>query len=140
MAWPRMSSEMIMHSTAGSSPDNGRCSKRKFEAAVRHAISLLLAEPQPSPTIVAVADQLSMNVRTLQRRLESVGIPFRELLSDCRQRLARGELSGSDDPIAELSIRLGYSDPAHFARAFRRWTGSSPVEYRRALQLKKRPR
>jgi len=80
-------------------------------------------------TIVAVADALSMNVRTLQRRLAEAGVSYRTLLNDCRQEQAKAHLSRCDLPVSEVSRRLGYSDPAHFVRAFRRWTGVTPTRY-----------
>ena len=116
---------------AGSRRGADRFSRSEFESRVMCAISGLLAKPDPRPTIVAVADQLSMNVRTLQRRLECVGISFRSLLSECRRQRALQELSEIERSISEVSIRLGYSDPAHFTRAFRQWIGHSPSEYRR---------
>jgi AraC-like DNA-binding protein len=122
--------EKSEHNRSRARHKSDRSSQARFETLVKRAICGLLAEPEPNPTIVAVAVRLDLNVRTLQRRLESVGMPFRELLSDCRQELACFELAGSDQLVCELSNRLGYSDPAHFARAFRRWTGYSPIEYR----------
>ena len=117
-------------SCAGRRPASNSSAAR-FAATVKASILDMLAEPDPDPTIVAIANQLSLNVRTLQRRLESAGVPFRDLLSECRRERALRELSDGKRSISEVSVSLGYTDPAHFARAFRRWTGKSPIEYRR---------
>ena len=47
-------------------------------------------------------------------------------------------LEGSDIPITELALQLGYADPSHFVRAFRRWTGQTPGEFRRSLGISRR--
>ena len=110
-----------------------RSPQTDFEAKVTEIIVELMNGSSPSPTIAAVAARLRMNIRTLQRHLEHAGIPFRSLLSECRQQRAFRELREGNRPIREVASRLGYSDPAHFARAFRRWTGRSPSEYRRQV-------
>ena len=91
------------------------------------------------PTIDDVAAQLSVTVRTLQRRLKAGGISYRDLLGECQRRIALEELSRDELTIREVAIGLGYSDPAHFVRAFRRWTGCSPIEYRREALTATRP-
>jgi len=103
--------------------------REPFQQTVARTIERLLATRHS--TIAAVARELSMNVRTLQRRLARERVPFRSLLNDCRRRQAVHELTRGTYSISEVSARLGYSDPAHFARAFRRWTGRSPTEYSR---------
>jgi AraC-like DNA-binding protein len=110
----------------------GVSEQAKLATTVRHAIQSQLATPSAHSMIVVVAENLSINVRTLQRRLASAGTSFRDLLSECRRQKALRELAESDRPVGDVSLRLGYSDPAHFARAFRRWTGSTPIEYRRS--------
>ena len=83
------------------------------------------------PMIADIAGRLSMNVRTLQRRLAEEQLVFRSLLGECRRRQAIEALSAGRLSIAAIAARLGYSDPAHFARAFRAWTGRTPSGYRR---------
>jgi AraC-like DNA-binding protein len=83
------------------------------------------------PTIALVAERLSMHVRTLQRRLAEEQLAFRDVLGECRRRQAVAALSAGHLPIAEIAAQLGYSDPAHFARAFRAWTGRTPSSYRK---------
>ena len=106
-----------------------------IETEVRSIVRELLSRPIPEPTIAEVADRLSLEVRTLQRRLGKRGVRFRTLLRACQLERALEELRNRDVLIRDVAARLGYSDPAHFARAFRRWTGCTPTEYRDAPRV-----
>ena len=94
-------------------------------------IDSFLASGCGVPTIAHVAERLSLHVRTLQRRLADEQLVFRELLGECRRRRAMEALSSGQLSIAAIAARLGYSDAAHFARAFRTWTGRTPSSYRK---------
>lgn len=78
-----------------------------------------------------VATLIGTSARTLQRRLDAQGTTYSEVLDEVRQRVALERLLQSDATITEIAHDLGYSDSAHFARAFRRWAGISPLELRR---------
>lgn len=78
-----------------------------------------------------VAALVGTSARTLQRRLDEQGTTYSEVLDEVRQRVALERLLQSDATITEIAHDLGYSDSAHFARAFRRWAGISPLELRR---------
>lgn len=108
---------------------------------VKETVSALVMELMKDagpPTIQTVANRLSVQVRTLQRRLEAGGFSYRAVLGDCQRRIALRELSSNDRPVREIAFRLGYSDPAHFVRAFRRWTGYPPIEFRHQAQRARR--
>lgn len=77
-----------------------------------------------------VARRLGVSRRTAQRRLAAEGTSFRVLLDEARMELAQAYLAEGRVTMAELGRLLGYSDPAAFHRAFRRWTGSSPARWR----------
>lgn len=83
-------------------------------------------------TIEEVADELATSPRNLRRKLKSEGSSFRQLLETERQQLAEQLLTGSQMTIEEMALQLGYADTASFNRAFRRWLGVSPGEYRKA--------
>ena len=87
--------------------------------------------PDPPPPLEEVADRLRMSPRTLQRQLAGSGASYRDLVDGVREQLARFHLEAgrSSDEIAHL---LGYSERAPFLRAFQRWTGRSPGDFRRA--------
>ena len=108
-------------------------SEAAFPSLVEQVIVELMSAASDKPSIVRVAARLSTHVRTLQRRLEPGGRPFREILDQCRRRLALESLGDSTIAVGEIAARLGYSDPAHFTRAVRRWTGCSPSEVRSDL-------
>jgi AraC-like DNA-binding protein len=81
-----------------------------------------------------IARVLGMHERTLQRRLRSEQTTFAELLDGVRSELARMYLGDVRLAVFEVAYLLGFSEPSAFNRAFRRWTGRSPREYRRAIQ------
>jgi len=82
------------------------------------------------PGLEQVADRLHMSSRTLKRRLAEERTSFSALLDEVRRRDALQLLLDPGRAIEEIALRVGYPDPANFRRAFRRWTGLSPTEYR----------
>jgi AraC-like DNA-binding protein len=76
------------------------------------------------------ATQLGLNRRALRRRLAAERATLADLVDEARCRRACDELRRPDRNIKEISERLGYSEPSAFHRAFRRWTGQSPAQYR----------
>src|SRR5262249_48793434 len=79
-----------------------------------------------------VAWRLHMSARTLQRRLEQERTSFSEVLDGVRLELARRRLADPATTLAEVAAVLGFSDLATFSRAFKRWTGEPPGQWRRA--------
>lgn len=78
-----------------------------------------------------VARQLGLSRQTLYRRLKAEGVTFAGLLDSLRRRLALRYLREDGVPVKDAAYRLGFSDPAAFSRAFKRWTGKSPRDVRR---------
>jgi AraC-like DNA-binding protein len=103
---------------------------RNLTESVRELIMQELASGQP--TAAQVALRLRMNQRTLARRLQSEGTTFSALFDELRRGLALRYLLRADLRISEVVFLLGFSEVATFYRAFRRWTGQTPVEYRRS--------
>lgn len=83
------------------------------------------------PDLDIVAQRLVTSPRTLQRRLRDEGSSFQQVLAEVRLELARHYLTRTRLDSAEISYLLGFSHPHSFLRAFRRWTGMAPEEYRR---------
>jgi len=79
-----------------------------------------------------VAQHLAMAPRSLRRRLDEEGTSFRDLVEAERKQAALQLLEGTEMKIDEMALQLGYGDTASFARAFRRWFGRAPGEYRKA--------
>lgn len=92
-----------------------------------------LGEGDPSADHIAAC--LHVSRRTLSRRLEQEGTTFKALLDEMRRELAMRWLMTEDVGIAELGHRLGFREPAAFHRAFKRWSGKAPGQYRRDLRL-----
>jgi AraC-like DNA-binding protein len=77
-----------------------------------------------------VATLLSMHPRTLQRHLVESGTSFRSLLDECRYAIARQMLEDTNADVAQIAEVLSYADTSAFARAFRRWSGTTPSRWR----------
>jgi AraC-like DNA-binding protein len=81
-------------------------------------------------SIDAIAAKMSVSRQTLFRRLKAEDATFEKVLDDLRHRLALHYLSGRKASVNETAYLVGFSDPASFSRAFKRWTGRSPSEMR----------
>ncbi len=82
-------------------------------------------------TLDAVAERLDIKPRTLRTRLSDAGTSFNQVLSQFRYRLACRLLAATDESIDEIVYLTGFSEPSTFYRAFKRWSGMTPIEYRR---------
>ena len=80
----------------------------------------------------SVASRLYRSRSTLQRQLTAEGTSYREVLEDTRRSIAEKYLRSGDYSQAEVAFLVGFSDQSNFARAFKRWTGMSPGEYKKA--------
>jgi len=135
-------------------PNRDPIARRYLEA---HAMQLLAAIPTPAtpePPIVKhvrdaildelaasgadlarVAKRLAMSTRTLQRRLEEVDTRYQDVVEDVRASAARSLLRDRGRSIIDVAFELGYADLKGFYRAFKRWTGSTPAEWRATASL-----
>lgn len=82
------------------------------------------------PDVDEIATLLAMSRRTLQRKLLAAGSNWRDATDGARLRVARRELDNPARPLHELALLTGYADTRAFLRAFRRWTGLTPSQYR----------
>ena len=98
-----------------------------FRAEVETRLEPLLASGEIG--IERLARDLGYSRQTLYRRLKAEGITYEQLLDGLRRRLALRFLREGLS-VKEAAYRLGFSDPAAFSRAFKRWTGSSPSDMR----------
>jgi AraC-like DNA-binding protein len=81
----------------------------------------------------AIAAQLNLSLRSLQRKLKQRGATFSGLLEATRRELGRDYVRDSQHSFNEIAYLLGFTEPANFSRAFRRWYGKSPSEYRQQV-------
>lgn len=95
---------------------------------VRSQLGALLESGET--TLANVANRLGVTPRHLRHQLDLAGTSFQRLLNDYRHRLARRLLSQTDEGISEIVYLTGFSEPSTFYRAFRRWEGTTPIEYR----------
>jgi len=77
-----------------------------------------------------VAQKLAVSTRTLSRKLRDENVAFLEILEETRASLAKRYLAEHDLPISEIAWLLGYSEVSSFTHAFKRWTGTTPRQFR----------
>ena len=86
--------------------------------------------PYTPLTLEVTADIVGITPRTLQRKLKQSGETYQEIVDQLRYESALPLLKDKQLKLLDIALELGYSDAAHFTRAFRRWAGVSPREYR----------
>ena len=77
-----------------------------------------------------VASSLAMSPRLLQRKLKKEGVVYSKMFDECRKKIAIKLIYSKQHPMSEVAFMLGFSDQGNFSRAFKRWTGSNPYQYR----------
>lgn len=92
--------------------------------------ALLVLSSGGYPDLEAVARRLHMSGRSLKRKLQQQRVTFQQLLEEARKRDARRLLSDSALTVADVAERMGYTDPASFTRAFRKWFAVAPSAWR----------
>ncbi|MDJ0943579.1 MAG: AraC family transcriptional regulator ligand-binding domain-containing protein [Kiloniellales bacterium] len=100
-----------------------------FIDALRQLAETLLKLEGP-PQISTMAGLTGLSVRSFQRRLAQHGLTHFQIVDQARYRAATRLLADADIRITDIGLDLGYTDSAHFTRAFRRWAGVTPREYR----------
>ncbi len=111
-----------------------RLEKKDIVGQVERIVAELLDSGEV--TLDAVAERLDIKPRTLRTRLTEAETSFNQVLADFRYRLARQLLATTDESIDEIVYLTGFSEPSTFYRAFKRWSGMTPIEYRKTAQGK----
>jgi len=102
------------------------------EELYREAIALIAREYAEDLHLEGVARRLATSRRQLQRAFaEAGGTSFRDVLAKVRMRHARALLAADQIPVRQVASRVGYHQPAQFAKSFRRYHGYPPSAYRR---------
>lgn len=126
---PRIGAYLVRHADAVLEPRTGSASS-SLDVRLRDQIDAgLLAGRIDQP---AVARELGMSTRSLQRGLKDLGTSFSAELERVRRERAETLLKRSELSIAEVAFMLGYADPRPFYRSFRKWTGQTPQQFREA--------
>lgn len=86
--------------------------------------------PAGTPRQTSIAKELNLSLRSMQRKLKDEGTSFNSLIDNTRRELAMHYIRETHRPLGEVSYLLGFSEPSNFTRAFRRWAGTTPQEFR----------
>lgn len=99
-----------------------------FQNSLRQLILVLL--PDMNPNLAIAAEATGMSIRTFQRRLEESGLIYSNFVERVRFEKAIDLLKDPSHQLIDIAFDLGYADAANFTRAFKRWTGVSPRQFR----------
>ena len=91
---------------------------------------IIASTPGHSPSMETVAKRLLTTVRTLHRKLQAEGSSFTQIVDEVRCNLAKEYLRTTKLSTEDISELVGFSEAANFRHAFRRWTGSTPANFR----------
>jgi len=89
--------------------------------------------PDGQVTDKMVASELHLSERSMQRRLKEHQTTFRFLLDNVREMVAKQYIENPMNRMSDIAFLIGFSEQSAFSRAFKKWTGKSPVEYRNTL-------
>ncbi|MBX2876069.1 MAG: AraC family transcriptional regulator [Saprospiraceae bacterium] len=103
-------------------------SSNKVAADVERLIKDAL--PSGIPSILQIGEHMGMSSRTLTRRLSDSGLTFRNLVKQTQERISIDLLKNSSTSVGEIAFQTGFSEQSAFSRAFKQWTGQSPLDYR----------
>ena len=105
--------------------------RSSLNARIRRRLRQCL--PAALPEFETLAAEMSMTPATLRRRLHDEGTSYQSIKDQLRRDLAISYLSQSDRSAMDIGLELGFSERSAFHRAFKKWTGASPGEFRRRL-------
>lgn len=111
-------------------------SRFKLDNSISSQVQRMLQSGQEIDSLkfTQVAEQLHTSVDTLRRRLKEEGNSFAEIKESVRRSSASFWLANTDTAINSIALRLGFSEPSAFNRAFKKWTGQTPGEFRKKAQ------
>lgn len=109
-----------------------RLAQLEVQGAVSGRVQSLLAARLKGevPSLAQIAADLAMSERSVQRSLSEESTSYREIVDGVRKHLALAHLSRPGVSATDVAFLLGFSEPSAFTRAFRRWTGSSPSQFK----------
>ncbi|MCG8316893.1 MAG: AraC family transcriptional regulator [Pseudomonadales bacterium] len=89
--------------------------------------------PNGEPSLESVAEPLDLTPRALQNRLKGADISFKDVVDEVREQLAYAYLADESTSLLDIAFLLGFAEQSSFSRAFKRWSGVSPIEFRKTL-------
>ncbi|MFM0043961.1 AraC family transcriptional regulator [Paraburkholderia sediminicola] len=109
--------------------------RRQAQSGTSTIVRQYLSVPGSSlPDLAAMARIVNLSERTLKRRLKEEGTTFRTLLMESRRAMAEELLKDRRLSMADIAVRLGFSDSSTFSQAFKRWHGVAPNVYRKTTR------
>ncbi len=102
---------------------------------VRNRLKEVFSVQKQLPQLEFVADELSLTTQTLRRRLKSEGSSFESIKAQLRRDIAINHLGNNQFSIEAVAEACGYTEPSSFIRAFRNWTGFTPLQFRKGLNI-----
>lgn len=137
---PLIQNERTVHAFIRAAPANivlKYKNNSSFSATIRKTLRTIPSNHWPD--FDTFAANLNMTRSTLRRRLEEEGQPFRAIKDQLRRDFAIEALSNSTKSVMEIAIALGFAEPSAFHRAFKKWTNTTPGEYRQQSQRSENP-
>lgn len=115
-----------------------RCEKKFSSLQQQQTLSgkllqLLLHAESATPSCEYAAYQLKLSPRSLSRQLQLEGTSYRQLLDTARLQRAKEYLCTPQMPVENVALQLGFSDASNFRRAFKKWTGQTPSQFRKHI-------
>ena len=121
--------ELARHNDAIADQYLSQLERSNIQVRVRGVLAQRLARGEPAQE--EIAELLNMSARTLQRKLLESGMTYKQILDATRHSMALAYLSAPRHSVSDVTYLLGFSASSCFTRAFRRWTGQSPSDWRR---------
>lgn len=106
---------------------NIKQNKNNLVEVIQQVLPQLIFNGQDNIDIVA--EKLNMTKRSLQRRLNDEGVSYRELLDQVKQKMVMQLMQENEQPLIHISQIVGFNDQSSFNRAFKRWTGLTPIQF-----------
>lgn len=131
----------IVRNVAGISPETSTVSANvvlAIRAELRRYFESSLASVMPDLSPLYIAKRLNMSERTLQRRLTEVGQTISTVIDEAKHEEALRLLALGKFSLTQIATHLRYADQASFSRAFKRWSGQTPVDWKKARSAKKK--
>ena len=89
-----------------------------------------------TPALAEIAEMAGVSTRSFQRKLSHLGLTYSDIVDNARFENARNLLRDTDSKIIDIALSSGYTDPAHFTRAFRRISGVTPRQFREQSRVR----
>ncbi|MFG1304717.1 AraC family transcriptional regulator ligand-binding domain-containing protein [Xanthobacter autotrophicus] len=129
LPWGDADSEILYRSLCEQQLDKAQANA----SITQRLVTLLNANDGHVLTAGEAARQLALSARSLHRRLAEEGTLFSTIADEARYRRARALLADRNRTIDAISFAMGFAEPSSFSRAFKRWSGTSAIEFRRHL-------